>query len=71
MLAIVIRWSLLLFCGYGVVSQVNGTVVVTLALGAIAVASAILLILELSQPYSGMSRVPPAGLIKTMQALGS
>ena len=49
---IVVCWSLLLFCGYGTVSPVNGTVVATLALGAIAVASAIFLILELSRPYA-------------------
>jgi hypothetical protein len=71
MVAIVVCWSLLLFCGYGMVSTVNGTVVATLALGAIAVASAILLILELSNPYSGLFRIPPAGIIETMQALGS
>jgi hypothetical protein len=71
MLAIVVCWSLLLFCGYGMVSPVNGTVVATLALGAIAVASAILLILELSQPYTGLFRLSPAGVIETMEALGS
>ncbi len=71
MVAIVVCWSLLLFCGYGIVSPVNGTVVATLALGAIAVASAIFLILELSQPFSGLFRLSPAGVIETMQALGS
>src|SRR5271168_3230101 len=71
MVAIVVCWSLLLFCGYGMVSPVNGTVVATLALGAIAVASAIFLILELSQPYSGLFRLSPAGVIETIQALGS
>jgi hypothetical protein len=48
MAAIVVCWSLLLFCGYGLVSPVNATVIATLALGAIAVASAIYLIVELS-----------------------
>ncbi len=70
MVAIVVCWSLLLFCGYGMVSPVNGTVVATLALGAIAVASAIFLILELSQPYSGLFRLSPASFIETIQALG-
>jgi hypothetical protein len=71
MVAIVVCWSLLLFCGYGMVSPVNGTVVATLALGAVAVASAIFLILELSQPYSGLFRLSPAGVLETIQALGS
>jgi hypothetical protein len=70
MVAIVVCWSLLLFCGYGLVSPVNGTVFVTLAFGAIAVASAIFLIMQLSQPYTGLFLIPPAGLIETMKALG-
>ena len=69
--AIVVCWSLLLFCGYGLVSPVNGTVIATLALGAIAVASAIFLIIALSQPYSGLFRIPPAGMQQTIEALGS
>ena len=52
-------------------SPVNATVVTTLALGAIAVASAIFLIIELSQPYAGLFRIPPGGLIETIQALGA
>ncbi len=70
MLAIVVCWSLLLFCGYGLVSPVNATVVVSLALGAIAVASAIFLIIELSQPYAGLFKLPPGAMIETIKALG-
>jgi hypothetical protein len=71
LLAIVVCWSLLLFCGYGLVSPVNATVVTALALGAIAVASALLIIIELSRPYSGLFRLPPGAMIETLQALGS
>ena len=71
MVAIVVGRSLLLFCGYGLVSPMNATVVTSMALGAIAVASAIFLIIELSQPYSGLFRIPPAALSETIQALGS
>lgn len=70
MLGIVICWSLLLFCGYGLVSSVNATVLTTLALGAIAVASAILLIIELNQPYSGLFRIPAGPALQTLEALG-
>ena len=55
----------------GDVSGAGDTVIATLAFGAISVASAIFLILELSQPYSGLFRISPAGLIQTMQALGT
>ncbi len=71
MLAIVICWSLLLFCGYGLVSPINATVIVWLAMGSLSVASAIFLIVELSQPYSGLFRIPPYGLIQAIEALGS
>jgi hypothetical protein len=70
LLAIVVCWSLMLFCGYGLVSPVNATVITTLAFGAIAVASAMFLIVELSQPYSGLFRISPAGLTEAMEALG-
>ena len=70
MVAIVVCWSLLLFCGYGLVSPVNGTVITTLAFGALAVASAIYLIVELSHPYSGAFRIPPGPMQQTIQALG-
>lgn len=71
MLAIVVCWSLLLFCGYGLVSPLNATVIASLALGAIAVASAILIIIELSAPYSGLFKLPPGAMIETIQALSS
>ena len=70
MLAIVVAWSLLLFCGYGLVSPVNATVIVSLALGAVAVASAIFLIIELSQPYAGLFKIPPGAIVETLEALG-
>ena len=69
MLAIVVCWSLLLFCGYGLVSPVNATVVTALGLGAVAVASAIFIIIELSQPYAGLFKLPPGAMIETIQAL--
>lgn len=70
MLVIVVCWSLLLFCGYGLVSPVNATVIVSMALGATVVASAIFLIIELSDPYQGLFKIPPGAIIETMKALG-
>jgi len=58
----VTAWSCLLFCGYGLLSRINAMTLTALALGAIAVASAIFLILEFSQPYTSLLRVSPAGL---------
>jgi hypothetical protein len=69
LLIVVVVWSSLLFCGFGVLSRANPTTLAALALGAFAVASGIYLILDLSQPYSGLFRVPTAGLQQTIDAL--
>ncbi|HYA72508.1 MAG TPA: hypothetical protein VEF36_05075, partial [Roseiarcus sp.] len=70
LIIIVVSWSLLLFCGYGLLSRLNATVVATLALGSFAVASAIFLIIELNQPYTGLFRISPAVIMQTLDALG-
>lgn len=59
LLAIVVSWSLLLFCGAGLLSQMNATTLTSMAFGAFSVASAIFLILELNQPYTGLFHVSP------------
>ena len=61
LLVVVIAWSCVLFFGYGLLSDVDALTIVLAALGAICVASAVLLILELSDPYSGLSRMPHEG----------
>jgi len=50
-----------LFFGYGLLSDVDPLTIVLAAVGAICVASAVLLILELSGPYSGLFRMPHEG----------
>ncbi len=55
----VIGWSCLLFCGYGVLSRPNATTIATLGLGGAAVASAMFLILEMSQPYTSSIQLSP------------
>jgi hypothetical protein len=48
---------------------VNGSLG-ALAFGSFAVASAIFLILELNQPFSGLFRVPPAPIERAIAVLG-
>jgi hypothetical protein len=67
---IVIGWAAFLFCGFGVLSGTNPTTIGALMLGAFSVASAMFLILDLSQPYSGLFRVSPAALEQALEALG-
>lgn len=71
LLSIVVAWSLLLFCGYGLVSPMNATVLTALALGAMAVASALLLIIELSRPYAGVFKIPAGSVEQALDALGA
>ena len=55
----VICWSCLLFLGMGLLSRANLTTLTALGLGDAAVASAIFLILELSQPYTSSFQLSP------------
>ena len=61
LLGVVLGWSCVLFFGYGLLSDVDALTIVLAALGAICVASAVFLILELSDPYSGLFRMPHEG----------
>jgi Protein of unknown function (DUF4239) len=61
LLVVVLGWSCVLFFGYGLLSDVDALTIVLAALGAICVASAVLLILEMSDPYSGLFRMPREG----------
>ena len=58
LLNVVLGWSCLLFFGFGLLSTFDAVTVVLAALGATAVASAVFLILELSDPYSGLLTMP-------------
>ena len=69
LIAIVVSWAMLLFFGFGVMSHLNTTSVGALALGSFAVATAIFLILELNQPFSGLFRIPSASIEQAMEVL--
>jgi hypothetical protein len=69
LLIVVLGWSSLLFFGYGLLAGFNALALVVAALGATAVASAILLILELSDPYSGLFLMQEASFDAIIKAL--
>jgi hypothetical protein len=58
----VVGWVFVLFCGFGLMSQRAVVPIIALAVGAVAVGSAVLLILDLSNPYLGAFRASPAPL---------
>jgi hypothetical protein len=67
LLAIVVAWATFLFCGFGLMSRGNAMAFAALAVGAAALASAVYLIMSLSDPYSGLfeaSRAPIERILK-------
>jgi len=60
-----------MFCGYGLGSPVNRTVVAAFGFGAITIASAIFIIVQLSNPYSGAFKLSAAPVSITIEALGA
>ena len=69
LLAVVGAWALLLFFCYGLASAANVLAVFVMALGALAVASAVLLIFKLGARYDGASRISPAGIDQVLAAI--
>jgi hypothetical protein len=70
LLIIVVSWAVLLFCGFGALSQFNATSAAALSFGAFAVASAVFLILGLNDPYAGAFQLPGATIERAIAALG-
>ena len=69
LLTVVVGWACLLFFGYGLMSAINVLTAIMAALGALSVGSAAFLILELSDPYVGLFKMPPEGFDGLMTAL--
>lgn len=70
LLFVVVGWSALLFLSFGLLGVFNAVSVAAAALGSIAVASAIFMILEFSQPYSGLFRISPVGVDNLIAVIG-
>ncbi len=59
-LVVLVFWLAFLFVGFGLFARVNATVLAALTIGALSVAGAIFLILEMNSPYSGVMRISDA-----------
>ena len=70
LLFVVVGWSGLLFLDFGRLNPFNVVSLAAVALGSIAVASAVYMILEFSQPYSGLFRISPVGVDNLIGVLG-
>ena len=60
-------WTVALFFGIGLFAESNSLVLSALAFGAVSIAFAIFLILELGLPYTGLMRVSPAALEQAIE----
>ncbi len=69
-LVVLVSWLVLLFVGFGLLTRFNGTVITALLVGALSVAGAIFLILELDQPYGGLLRISSAPLQGALAHIG-
>ena len=70
LIVIVAAWATLLFFGYGLLAGGETASLLAVALGALAVASAALMILDLSGPYSGIFRASSAPLEQVLAVMG-
>jgi hypothetical protein len=59
---VLVAWLTALFFSFGLFAKGNLTIVVAMLCGALSVATAIFLIIDMSQPYSGLTRVSVAPL---------
>jgi hypothetical protein len=69
-LVVLVFWLLILFMGFGLFAPSNATVIVTLLVGALSVAGAIFLILELDQPYAGLMQLSSTPLRNALAQIG-
>lgn len=70
LLIVVLLWLTVILASFGLYAPANATVVVSLAVSALAVSGAIFLMLELYEPYSGVIQVSSAPLRAALAHLG-
>jgi len=67
LVAILVFWTAALFFAIGLYAELNAVVIAAITFGALSIAFAIFLILELGMPYTGLFKVSPAALEQTIQ----
>jgi hypothetical protein len=68
-LGILMFWLTLLFAGFGLFARANAIVVGAMLVGALSVASAVFLILDMNQPFRGLMRLSDLPLREAILAL--
>lgn len=70
-LAVLVLWLAIIFATYSLFSRPNPTLIAAMFVFAFSASSAIFLIVELSQPFSGLMQIPMAPLLSALAPLGS
>ena len=71
LLVVVVFWLTINFVSFGLFAKPNVTATVALLVAALSVAGAILLILEMDQPYTGLIRISDAPLRQALAQMGN
>jgi hypothetical protein len=69
LIIIVVAWTAFIFIGFGFMHGGHLSTIAAIAIGAIAVAAALYLVLDLSEPYSGLFQVSPAPLQQALEQI--
>ena len=67
---VLVFWLVMLFVGFGLYARRNATVVAALFVGALTVAGAIFLILEMNRPYGGLMQLSSAPIRHALEQIG-
>jgi hypothetical protein len=70
LLVVLAIWVAAIYVSFGLFAPPNATVVVTLALSALAVCSAIFIILEMYTPFRGILRISPRPILDALAQMG-
>jgi len=70
LLAVLISWLAAIFASFGLFAPSNATVVATLALSALAVSSAIFIILEMYTPFGGIMTISQVPMLEALKQMG-
>ena len=69
-LTVLVLWVVTLFLGFGLFARFNLTVIVSLSVGALSIAAAIFLILQLNSPFSGLLRISDTPIQYALSHMG-
>ena len=70
LLVVLVSWMVAVFASFGLYAPANATVIVALALSAVAVSTAIFIMLEMYTPFSGVLRISPEPVLEALKQMG-